>query len=54
MASSSTGLDPLRAHRPRIDADTGGQATELYCELGRRTGNDPQGSCQTLAVRSAP
>ena len=45
---------PQRSLRPRIDADTGRQVTKLYCEFGRRTGNDPQGSCQTLAVRSAP
>ena len=48
------GVCPHQSLRPRIDPDTGRQATKLYCELGRRTGNDPQGSCRTLAVRSAP
>ena len=54
VAGRTAGGCPQRSLRPRIDADTGRQATKLYCELGRRTGNDPQGSCQTLAVRSAP
>ncbi len=29
---------PQRSLRPRIDPDTGRQATKLYCELGRRIG----------------
>ena len=40
--------------RPRIDPDTGRQATQRYCELGRRTGKRSSGSCRTLAVPSAP
>ena len=47
------GVHPQRSLRPRIDPDTGRQATKLYCELGRRTGKRSSGSCLTLAVHSA-
>ena len=48
------GVCPQRSLWPRIDPDTGLQATRMDCELGRRTGKRSSGSCLTLAVRSAP